>query len=146
MAVTNAISDLFASVYELFASLLGAIYTIIHSFVAGIASLFVGFINFFADISKGVVDVVGGVGKFVAGMLFSDFPLFISCQGNTRNGFSRCGNQVIEDMTEMLTHLETGNFVVLALIAGGVFAYFRFTAQGQMQAQQGRSVAAKKTN
>jgi len=67
MAVTNAVTDLFASVYELFASLIGAVYTIAHSFVTGIVNLFVGFFSFFADIFQGVIDVVGGVGKFVAG-------------------------------------------------------------------------------
>ncbi|KAK5659612.1 hypothetical protein OQA88_816 [Cercophora sp. LCS_1] len=67
MAITTAITDLFSSVYELFASLIGAAYTIVHSFVAGIASLFAGFFAFIADIFQGVFDIVGGVGKFVTG-------------------------------------------------------------------------------
>jgi hypothetical protein len=73
MAITNAVTDLFASVYELVASFVGAAYTIVHSFVAGIANLFMGFFAFIADIFKGVFDIVGGVGKFVTGMS-SPFP------------------------------------------------------------------------
>lgn len=67
MAVTTAVTDLFASIYELAASVVGAVYTVVHSFVMGIVHLFAGFIGFFADIFKGVFDLVGGVGKFVTG-------------------------------------------------------------------------------
>lgn len=67
MAITSAVSDLVASVYELFASFIGAIYTIVHSFLAGIANLFAGVFHLFADVFQGVFDLVGGVGKFVAG-------------------------------------------------------------------------------
>jgi len=67
MAVTNAITDLFKSVYELLASVLGAAYTIVHSFINGVLGLFAGFFAFVGDIGKGVFDLVGGVGKFVAG-------------------------------------------------------------------------------
>ncbi|KAK0622336.1 hypothetical protein B0T14DRAFT_563796 [Immersiella caudata] len=105
MAITSAVSDLVASIYELFASFVGAVYTIVHSFVMGIFNLFTGFFAFIADIFKGVFDIVGGVGKFV-----------------------------------------TGNIVILGLIGAGVFAYFRFTQQGQLQAQANRPIAAKKTN
>lgn len=67
MAVTNAITDLVKSVYELLASILGAAYTIIHSFINGVLGLFAGFFAFVGDIGKGVFDLVGGVGKFIAG-------------------------------------------------------------------------------
>ncbi|KAK1756480.1 hypothetical protein QBC47DRAFT_380034 [Echria macrotheca] len=67
MAVTTAVTDLFASFYELFASIVNAAWTIVHSFIMGIAGLFTGVFTFFADIFKGLFDVVGGVGKFVTG-------------------------------------------------------------------------------
>jgi hypothetical protein len=41
---------------------------------------------------------------------------------------------------------EKGNFVILGIIAAGAYAYIRFTEQGQMQARNAKSVAAKKTN
>ncbi|KAK4188605.1 hypothetical protein QBC35DRAFT_354172, partial [Podospora australis] len=66
MAVTNAITDLVSSIFELFSSFLGAIYTIIYSFFAGVLGLFTGFFAFIADIFKGVFDVTSGVGKFVS--------------------------------------------------------------------------------
>jgi hypothetical protein len=82
MAVTNAITDLFKSVYELLASILGAAYTIVHSFVSGVLSLFAGFFAFVGDIGKGVFDLVGGVGKFVAGTFapFAHVPLASALQ------------------------------------------------------------------
>jgi hypothetical protein len=77
MAITSAVTDLFASIYELLASFLGAVYTIVHSFVMGIFNLFAGFLAFFGDIFQGVFDIVGGVGKFVAGeFYFVPFFLF----------------------------------------------------------------------
>jgi len=69
MAITNAVTDLVSSIYELLASFVGAVYTIVHSFVMGIFSLFAGFFAFIADIFKGVFDIAGGVGKFVTGKL-----------------------------------------------------------------------------
>jgi phage-related protein len=65
MAVTNAITDLFKSIYELFASVLGAIYHTLHSIVMAVVGLFSGFVQLVADIFQGAFDVVGGVGKFV---------------------------------------------------------------------------------
>jgi phage-related protein len=77
MAVTSAVTDLFASAYELVASLLNAAWTIVHSFIMGIAGLFTGVFTFFADIFKGLFDVVGGVGKFVTGTFFPPFAYYL---------------------------------------------------------------------
>jgi phage-related protein len=126
MAITTAISDLVASVYELFASFVGAVYTIVHSFVMGIFSLFTGFFAFIADIFKGVFDIVGGVGKFVTGE------------------FSQLWAKVIDGAQADVGN--AGNIVILGIIGAGAFAYFRFTQQGQLQAQGNRPIAAKKTN
>ncbi|KAB5531426.1 hypothetical protein GE09DRAFT_1228225 [Coniochaeta sp. 2T2.1] len=66
MAITSAINDLVASIYELFASVVGGIYSAIHAVFAAVFGLFSGFVNLFADIFKGAFDVVGGLGKFLA--------------------------------------------------------------------------------
>jgi phage-related protein len=66
MAITSAVGDLFASIYELFASLFNTIYTIIHSVLSAILGFIQGFFNLITDVLSGLVDVTGGVGKFVA--------------------------------------------------------------------------------
>ncbi|KAK3940191.1 hypothetical protein QBC46DRAFT_341751 [Diplogelasinospora grovesii] len=67
MAVTSAVNDLIASVYELLASLFSGVYNIVHSIITAVLGLFTGFFTLMADVFSGVVDVVGGLGKFVAG-------------------------------------------------------------------------------
>lgn len=67
MAITNAIEDLFASIYELFATVFSTIYNILQTFVNAIISFFSGIVNMFGDILSGAVDIVGGVGKFLLG-------------------------------------------------------------------------------
>ena len=67
MAVTSAVSDFVASIYELFASLLGAIYAVAHSLVMGVVHLFTGFAAFIGDMFSGVFDMVGGIAKFIGG-------------------------------------------------------------------------------
>jgi phage-related protein len=99
MAITSAISDLFKSFYELFASVLNAAYTVIHSIFLAVYNFVTGIFTLAGDLLGGLVDVTGSVGKFVA-----------------------------------------SNIVVFAIAIVGVFAYVRFTAQGQ------RVVADKKTN
>ncbi|SPJ85129.1 uncharacterized protein FTOL_10980 [Fusarium torulosum] len=66
MAITSAVSDLFASIYELFASVFNTIYTIIHSVFSAVLGFIQGFFNLISDVLSGLVDVTGGVGKFVA--------------------------------------------------------------------------------
>ena len=67
MAITNAISDLFASIYELFASVFGAIYSILHSFVNAVISFVTGIFTLAGDILQGLVKAVGGLTQFVLG-------------------------------------------------------------------------------
>lgn len=130
MAITSAVSDLVASVYELFASFLGAIYTIVHSFLAGIANLFAGVFHMFADVFQGVFDLVGGVGKFIAGKS-SSFHASSTNQGKGADGV-----------------WFTGNAVIIGLVAAAGYAYVRFTAQGQVQGQRvgAPGAGAKKVN
>ncbi|KAK4118593.1 hypothetical protein N657DRAFT_583391 [Parathielavia appendiculata] len=66
MAVTNAVTDLVASIGELLSSIFGAAYSIVHSFITGVLGLFAGFISMIGDLVKGVFDLVGGMGRFVA--------------------------------------------------------------------------------
>jgi phage-related protein len=66
MAITSAINDLFASIYELLASVFNTVYTIIHSIFSAVLGFVQGFFNLIGDVVSGLVDVTGGVGKFVA--------------------------------------------------------------------------------
>ncbi|CAF3459039.1 unnamed protein product [Fusarium graminearum] len=66
MAITSAINDLFASIYELLASVFNTVYTIIHSILSAVLGFVQGLFNLIGDVVSGLVDVTGGVGKFVA--------------------------------------------------------------------------------
>ncbi|GKU01250.1 hypothetical protein FLAG1_03400 [Fusarium langsethiae] len=66
MAITSAINDLFASIYELLASVFNTVYTIIHSIFSAVLGFVQGLFNLIGDVVSGLVDVTGGVGKFVA--------------------------------------------------------------------------------
>ncbi|EKJ70299.1 hypothetical protein NXS19_004945 [Fusarium pseudograminearum] len=66
MAVTSAINDLFASIYELLASVFNTVYAIIHSIFSAVLGFVQGLFNLIGDVVSGLVDVTGGVGKFVA--------------------------------------------------------------------------------
>ncbi|KAM0421090.1 hypothetical protein ACHAPT_011161 [Fusarium lateritium] len=70
MAITTAINDLLSSIYELFASVFSTIYAIVHSVLSALLGFVRGLFNLIGDVTSGLVDVAGGVGKFVAGMLF----------------------------------------------------------------------------
>lgn len=70
MAITSAINDLFASIYELLASVFNTVYTIIHSILSAVLGFVQGLFNLIGDVVSGLVDVTGGVGKFVA----SEYP------------------------------------------------------------------------
>ena len=69
MAVTSAINDLFASIYELLASVFNTFYNIIHSILSAVLGFVQGVFNLISDVVSGLVDVTGGVGKFVASKL-----------------------------------------------------------------------------
>ena len=118
MAVTSAINDLFASIYELLASVFNTFYNIIHSILSAVLSFVQGVFNLISDVVSGLVDVTGGVGKFVA----SKLSLF-------------CDVRVVGGM---ILIMYTGNAAILAIGALGAFAYVRYTAQG-------KTVANKKT-
>lgn len=158
MAVTNAITDLVKSVYELLASILGAAYTIIHSFINGVLGLFAGFFAFVGDIGKGVFDLVGGVGKFIAGAFrLPHVPCHLSghayagaswacCMSHTENE-TKCAHGKNKPERANAT---IGNAVILAVIGAAGYAYIRFVQQPQQQ-QGRRPVTAgtggvKKTN
>ncbi|QPC69526.1 hypothetical protein HYE68_000278 [Fusarium pseudograminearum] len=66
MAITSAINDLFASIYELLASVFNTVYAIIHSIFSAVLGFVQGLFNLIGDVVSGLVDVTGGVGKFVA--------------------------------------------------------------------------------
>lgn len=67
MAVTNAITDLIKSFYELLVSILGTAYSVVQKTVQSVFSFISGLFTLMGDIASGIVDVTGGVGKFVAG-------------------------------------------------------------------------------
>jgi hypothetical protein len=81
MAVTSAISDLFASFYELFASILGAAYSIVHTVIMAVVNFVTGILTLVGDVLSGFVEMAGGVGKFLASKLdslpSSSFFLFL---------------------------------------------------------------------
>lgn len=120
MAVTSAISDFFASIFELISSVFKTAYAIVHSILTAAVNFVSGVFTLITDLFSGVVDVAGGIGKFVFGRF-----LPASCSGR---GFGK----------KSLTCV--GNIVVVALVGAGVFAYMRYTAQGQKLA------TGKKTN
>ncbi|KAH8176930.1 hypothetical protein LIA77_02012 [Sarocladium implicatum] len=66
MAITSAISDLFASFYELIASVLGTMYTLVHTIVMACVNFVTGIFTLVGDVLGGFVEMAGGVGKFLA--------------------------------------------------------------------------------
>ncbi|OBS23390.1 hypothetical protein FPOA_03938 [Fusarium poae] len=66
MAITSAINNFFASIYELLASVVNTIYAVIHSIFSAVLGFVQGLFNLISDVVSGLVDVTGGVGKFVA--------------------------------------------------------------------------------
>jgi hypothetical protein len=69
MAVTSAISDFFASIYELISSIFGAAYSIVHSVFLAAYNFVTGIFSLVGDVLGGFVDISTGVGKFIVGML-----------------------------------------------------------------------------
>jgi phage-related protein len=66
MAVTTAVSDLFKSIYELFASVLGTIYAVIHGAFSFVWNFVTGILGLVQRVFTEAVHLTGGVGKFVA--------------------------------------------------------------------------------
>lgn len=66
MAITTAITDLFASFYELLASVLGTMYTLVHTVVMACVNFVTGIFALVGDVLSGFVEMAGGVGKFLA--------------------------------------------------------------------------------
>lgn len=120
MAITSAISDLFKSIYEVFASFFSAIYAVIHAAVSTVWNFILGVVNLVQSILVQAVHFTGGVGKFVASECLSCNLARYNCQSCLQ-----C----------------LGNFV--ALLVGGVlvFAYLRFSATGT----RSTTVTQKKT-
>ncbi|UQC79292.1 uncharacterized protein CLUP02_04771 [Colletotrichum lupini] len=65
MAVSNAIQDLFSSIYELLSSIFNAFYHVLQTIFNTIIGFFTGLVNLITDVFQGAIDVVGGLGKFV---------------------------------------------------------------------------------
>lgn len=117
MAITTAISDFFASILELFSSVFNGAYALVHSIFTAAFNFVSGIFTLITDLLSGVIDVGEGIGKFV----FGKSPESYMCCEADANGW-------------------TGNVVIIALVGAGVFAYMRYTAQGQKLA------TGKKTN
>lgn len=67
MAITSAISDFVASIFELFSSVFNTAYALVHSIVTAAVNFVSGIFTLVADMLSGVVDIAGGIGKFVFG-------------------------------------------------------------------------------
>ncbi|KAK2067219.1 hypothetical protein P8C59_000978 [Phyllachora maydis] len=67
MAVTSAVGDLVASIYELFASFVGAIVSLVQGLFNMIAGFVGGLVHLVRDVFAGVFRAVGGLGNFVFG-------------------------------------------------------------------------------
>ncbi|KAK1976075.1 hypothetical protein LZ30DRAFT_604172 [Colletotrichum cereale] len=65
MAVTNAVQDLFSSIYELLSSIFNAFYHVLQTLFNTIIGFFTGIVNLISDVFSGAIDVVGGLGKFI---------------------------------------------------------------------------------
>ncbi|KXH40482.1 hypothetical protein CNYM01_07929 [Colletotrichum nymphaeae SA-01] len=65
MAVSNAIQDLFSSIYELLSSIFNAFYHVLQTIFNTIIGFFTGLVNLITDVFQGAIDVAGGLGKFV---------------------------------------------------------------------------------
>ena len=73
MAITSAISDLFSSIYELFASFFGAIYAVIHGAFMAVWNFIVAILSLVQNVITEAIHLTGGVGKFVASEYFKPF-------------------------------------------------------------------------
>lgn len=71
MAITSAISDLFASFYELLASILGTMYTLVQTVVMAVVNFITGIFTLVGDVLSGFVEMAGGLGKFLASKFLS---------------------------------------------------------------------------
>lgn len=77
MALTNAITDLFSSFYELLASIVGTIYGLISTFVMAIVNFITSIFALVGDVFKGAFDIAGGVGRFLTGMSTLPVPSLV---------------------------------------------------------------------
>jgi phage-related protein len=77
MAITSAINNFFASIYELLASVVNTIYAVIHSIFSAVLGFVQGLFNLISDVVSGLVDVTGGVGKFIASKYFPLYLFFV---------------------------------------------------------------------
>ncbi|OAA50698.1 hypothetical protein NOR_01148 [Metarhizium rileyi] len=66
MALTTALSDLFNSIYELFASCLSTIYAVIHAAFSTVWNFIASIFNLVLGVFREAVHLTGGLGKFVA--------------------------------------------------------------------------------
>ncbi|EFZ02786.1 hypothetical protein X797_000737 [Metarhizium robertsii] len=66
MTLTTAVSDLFQSIYELFASILSTIYAVIHAAFTTVWNFVASILSLVQSIVREAVHLTGGVGKFVA--------------------------------------------------------------------------------
>lgn len=66
MTLTTAVSDLFQSIYELFASVLSTIYAVIHAAFSTVWNFIASILSLVQSIVREAVHLTGGVGKFVA--------------------------------------------------------------------------------
>lgn len=130
MSLTKAIQDLFNSFYELIASIFSAFYHVLQTVLNAIIGFFTGVVNLITDVFAGAVDVVGGVGKFVLSQ-------FRSVAGG--GGFSAPRIPLMRALADTNRDCATGNIVIISIIAGGGYAYTRYTAHGRQVA------AGKKT-
>ena len=73
MAITSAISDLFSSIYELFASFFGAIYAVIHGAFSAVYNFIAAILSLVQNVITEAIHLTGGVGKFVASKYSHDF-------------------------------------------------------------------------
>lgn len=88
MAVTSAISDFVASIFELFKSVFTTAYNIVHSIFTAAFNFVSGIFNLVTDLLSGVFDVAGGIGKFVAGKSSHSQILLSGREANVEKGTS----------------------------------------------------------
>lgn len=94
MTLSGAVTNLFASLYELANSVVHAVWAVISTAVMTVVNLFTGALAFVGSVFQGMVDVAGGLGKFVTGNIVT--LALIAAAGYAYIRFTAQGRQLAQ--------------------------------------------------
>jgi phage-related protein len=117
-SIITSVKDLIASVFEVIFSVFRAAFNTTSQLIEAVVNSVIGTFKFVLHTIAGTLEAAGGVGKFIA------------------------SKSLLRETLCYNANMFEGNIVVIALIAGGGYAYLRY------QKSQGRPVRAgnKKLN